>query len=105
MADSMSFPNTFDEFAEQFKIIDKEEVYTNGSELIPIFRVKQWLEHQEALKHGYDTGECNMFKCSVCGYGVDDIYEEDETNYPVWSFNYCPNCGAKMDGKDTNVST
>ena len=46
MADSMSFPNTFDECAEQFKIIDKEEVYTNGIELIPIFRVKQWLAHK-----------------------------------------------------------
>lgn len=52
------------------------------------------------VKHGYNAGEFNMFKCSVCGYGVDDICEEDDTNYPVWSFNYCPRCGAKMDGKE-----
>ena len=44
MADRMEFPATFDEFAEQYKIVDKQEVYTNGTELIPIFRVKQWLE-------------------------------------------------------------
>ena len=44
MAESMNFPATFDEFAEQYKIVDSKEVYTNGTELIPIFRVKQWLE-------------------------------------------------------------
>ena len=55
MGDCMTFPTTFDEFAEQYKIVDSEEVYTNGIELIPVFRVKQWLEHQEniqALKGG-----------------------------------------------------
>ena len=102
MADCMTFPATFEEFAEEYKMVDSKEVYSNGIEYIPIFRVKQWLEHQEALKHGYDTGECNIFKCSVCGYGLDDIYEADEKNYPVWNFNYCPHCGAKMDGGNRN---
>lgn len=46
MADCMTFPETFDEFAEQYKIVDRKEIYTNGIALIPIFRVKQWLEHQ-----------------------------------------------------------
>lgn len=50
MADVMTFPETFDEFAEQYKIVDKKEVYTNGTELIPIFRVKQWLEDRPATK-------------------------------------------------------
>lgn len=45
MGEQMEFPATFDEFAEQYKIVDKKEVYTNGTALIPIFRVKQWLEH------------------------------------------------------------
>lgn len=49
MGDCMTFPKTFEEFAEQYKIVDSKEVYTNGTELIPIFRVKQWLEHQKAL--------------------------------------------------------
>jgi hypothetical protein len=49
--DCLTFPATFDEFAEAYKIVDSKEIYTNGAELIPIFRVKQWLEHQE-LKGG-----------------------------------------------------
>ena len=52
----MMFPATFDEFAEQYKIVDSEEVYTNGTELIPIFRVKQWLEYQ-AVKGGDEWAE------------------------------------------------
>jgi hypothetical protein len=47
MGDCMAFPATFEEFAEVYKIVDSEEIYTNGTELIPIFRVKQWLEHQK----------------------------------------------------------
>lgn len=45
MSEQMTFPNTFDEFAEQYKIVDTKEIYTNGTEMIPIFRAKQWLEH------------------------------------------------------------
>lgn len=46
MSNTMTFPDTFEEFAEQYKIVDKKQVYTNGVEFIPIFRVEQWLEHQ-----------------------------------------------------------
>lgn len=50
MGEVMTFPKTVDEFMEEYKIIDSEEVYTNGAELIPIFRMKQWFEHCENLK-------------------------------------------------------
>ena len=43
MSETMNFPETFDEFAENYKITDDKQVYTNGTELIPIFRVRQWL--------------------------------------------------------------
>ena len=45
MADMMNFPETIDEFLDSYAFKDKEEVYTNGSVLIPLFRVKQGLEH------------------------------------------------------------
>lgn len=47
MGDAMTFPETFEEFAKSYKIVDSKQVYTNGTELIPIFRVKQWLEHKD----------------------------------------------------------
>lgn len=42
MGEMMTFPETIQEFLEQYKIVDTEQVYTNGVELIPIFRVLQW---------------------------------------------------------------
>ena len=42
----MEFPETFEQFAKEYGFKDSDEVYTNGSDLIPIFRVKQWLEHE-----------------------------------------------------------
>ena len=46
MNEQMEFPETFEQFVKEYGFKDNKEVYTNGSDLIPIFRVKQWLEHQ-----------------------------------------------------------
>jgi hypothetical protein len=48
MADMMTFPDTVEEFMEEYKLVDTEQVYTNGTELVPIFRMKQWFEHEKA---------------------------------------------------------
>ena len=45
MNDMMSFPDSVEEFMNQYKVVDTEQVYTNGAELVPIFRMKQWFEH------------------------------------------------------------
>lgn len=48
----------------------------------------------------HNTGESRVFRCSNCGYGVDDIFEDKDA--PVYLFerfeywHYCPNCGADM---------
>ena len=42
MSDCMVFPNTWEEFEQGYGFVDSEEIYTNGSRLIPSFRVKQW---------------------------------------------------------------
>lgn len=50
MNEQMKFPETFEKFAKEYGFKDDKEVYTNGSDLIPIFRVKQWLEHDNKLR-------------------------------------------------------
>jgi hypothetical protein len=47
MADRMEFPNTMKEFIDSFSFKDSEEAYTNGAELVPVFRVEQGFEHYE----------------------------------------------------------
>ena len=39
----------------------------------------------------------SLFECSVCGWSDDDTTTGDTAVY-----NYCPNCGAKMDGEEHN---
>lgn len=85
--EQMDFPNTFDEFAKDYGFKDKNEIYTNGSELIPIFRVKQWLEHISTTKNdlGVDCNNCkNNFHrgdgTSYCATGDGMChYECEET--------------------------
>ena len=73
MSDIQIFPETVDEFMEHYKVVDKEQVYTNGIELIPIFRMKQWFEHLEqmppaqpdcsdCIEHGGDW-DCDHVHC------------------------------------------
>ena len=91
MSEQMEFPETFDEFADFYGFKDSKEVYTNGSELIPVFRVKQWLEHCADREKGEwiekDTPDAYRWKCSYCG--LTRHCKE----------NFCPNCGADMRGK------
>lgn len=47
MADKMEFPKTMRKFIDNYSFKDSEEVYTNGAELVPVFRVEQALEHYE----------------------------------------------------------
>lgn len=43
----MTFPDTWEEYEEDYGFTDTEQIYTNGSRLIHSFRVKQWLDHIE----------------------------------------------------------
>lgn len=45
--DVMVFPDTWEEYEEDYGFTDTEQIYTNGSRLIQSFRVKQWLDHIE----------------------------------------------------------
>lgn len=31
---------------EQYKMVDTEQIYSNGTEYVPIFRMEQWFAHQ-----------------------------------------------------------
>ena len=57
MSDMMTFPATVEEFMEQYKIVDDEKVYTNGADLVPIFRMMQWFEHVSATDKNVGTSD------------------------------------------------
>ena len=107
MGDMMTFPASVEEFMEQYKMTDTEHVYSNGTEYVPIYRMKQWFEHCRnhqlltidavPVVHGrWIASHDNFCACSICKYPV--YFVEAGWNQT----NYCPNCGAKMDGGDDN---
>lgn len=51
MCDCMTFPDTVEEFMEQYKIVDTDGIYmSKGAELVPIFRMRQWFEHLPSVQ-------------------------------------------------------
>lgn len=48
------------------------------------------------VRHGrWECGEENSWWCPVCGMGFDLLHGTPQENL----YNYCPNCGARMDGE------
>ena len=71
----MAFPASAEEFMEQYKMTDTEHVYSNGTEYVPIYRMKQWFEHCPTID------AVPVVRCLECKY------HEDEEIGMV----YCPN--------------
>ena len=108
MGDMMTFPASVEEFMEQYKMTDTDHVYSNGTEYVPIYRMKQWFEHVnpcdfQSVRHGRwisltDCSNAGVY-CSVCH---KKVYKED---YAICNrknklrSDYCPNCGVKLDGE------
>lgn len=112
MGETMQFPETVDEFMQQYKITDSKQIYTNGTELVPIFRMRQWFEahkqrwipcterlpEQDGAYLVADTKigwigvkQFSKRKTLTAGWGQqvdssDVWWELDEDDYPVW----CP---------------
>ena len=117
MGDVMAFPASVEEFMEQYKMTDTKHVYSNGTEFVPIYRMKQWFEHvnyngDSDVRHGrWEDGRCSNCKEEAVSTSFEEpIYDYDweenlryshtETHTEYYLTNYCPNCGAKMDLED-----
>lgn len=91
MSDYMTFPENWHDFLNNHSFDDSKEIYTNGTRLIPVFRVEQLIEHllksqepkypiQKQSKHGWFSycPKCETILnfmarpkyCSECGQAV-----------------------------------
>lgn len=69
--DIMEFPEAFELFISQYKFKDKEEVYTNGSDLIPTFRVMQgWEHYTQKLRDKQSREIMARNRCIVDSYSI-----------------------------------
>ena len=98
MGDIMTFPKRWEDFLHDYEFEDARRIYTNGSRLIPSFRVKQMMEHYAPVVHGRWIGATlcgnDNCKCSECG-SWHNIHANLRGEIMQ---KYCPNCGARMDG-------
>jgi PHP family Zn ribbon phosphoesterase len=84
MNEEMKFPETFEQFIKEYGFKDNEEVYTNGSDLIQIYRVKQWLEHQMTVEEyrqrmiqAFHNADCDEL-IAVCVLPTEKEFEHLE---------------------------
>ena len=93
MSEAMTFPDTVEEFMDSYKIVDTEQVYTNGTEMVSIYRMRQWFQHEPERKKGKWLPENRtmdaFWVCSVCGF-------PSEAHAANILYNFCPHCGADM---------
>lgn len=100
MSDCMTFPDTVEEFMEGYKIVDTKGIYmSKDSELVPIFRMKQWFEHLPSAQPERKNGKWKKYIISMLD-GVGCKCSECEfEGVPYW--NFCPNCGSEMQDEHT----
>lgn len=101
----MDYPPMWEEFIENFTILDIEEVYTNRDVLVPLFRVKQMMEHYHKPEKTIPYREGHMeiakiglsyivYRYTCCGY--EHAESTTDTGASEVPPNWCPNCGAKI---------
>ena len=78
MGDMMTFPASVEDFMEQCKITDTEHVYSNGTEYVPIYRMKQWFEHCRNQQRP-TVGDVPVVRCKDCKHCDPENYHCDHT--------------------------
>ena len=78
---------------------DKE--HANGHFINGIESVLEYVENLPSadvapVRHGRWEKQRGIYSCSECGMTCPYDVQADVIEY--WACNYCPNCGAKMDG-------
>lgn len=81
------------------RLIDADKIvyteYVNGDITVSKEKIdKMPTIEAEPVKHGINLSCSSLFECSLCHWSDGDTLTNDTGTY-----NYCPNCGAKMDGK------
>lgn len=90
---AMMFPDTVEEFMEEYKMVDREQIYSNGCEYVPIYRMKQWFAHKPQIDL-VRCGECKYLEvinkapiyahCHKWDYDFELWQEDTRTNFCSW---------------------
>lgn len=88
MGENMNYPEDPMDFINQYSFIDKHEIYTNGAEVISVFRVGQMIEHYMSdltLQQIKDMQFCLREKSRECAElrrELQELKERDTAKVP-----------------------
>lgn len=83
---AMMFPDTVEEFMEEYKMVDREHIYSNGCEYVPIYRMKQWFAHKPQIDL-VRCGECRW--CDDKGKGRALICTNPYIDMDIHPLDFC----------------
>lgn len=82
LIDANELAKEFDDIGQDIDVLDVLLIIERQKSIdaVPVV-------HGEWIRHGCDEEEFEYYECPLCGFiGL--------------KYNYCPNCGAKMDAKE-----
>ena len=81
--------------ALMIEMLDTSKAFVKGMELVKKAEEETPTADVQEVKHAKNLCEDypSLFECSLCNWCDDDT-----TTGSTSVYNYCPNCGAKMDG-------
>ena len=90
------------EYVTKEQVIDWFRPYWHMDEPIPFETMVSDLRDMPAadvapVRHGRWEKQRGIYSCSECGMTCPYDVQADVIEY--WACNYCPKCGAKMDGE------
>lgn len=89
------------EIRELEKMVVSGETFTTAVEFAKLILRNAPSVEAEPVRHGRWIGaesQCGI-GCPFCGTPVDEFCNSIDYIYLIYEPNYCPNCGAKMDGE------
>lgn len=92
MCKQMTFPEKWEDFIKQYSFKDTKGIYTNYSELVPIFRVKQMMDHY--LKKDIMISDDEYFVLKNINDDYKYIARDQSRDLYIYSIK--PNKGSKV---------
>lgn len=82
------------EMADEFPAF--EEGLADKTDLKDLLKICDTIEARPVVHaHWKRYPDCGVTRCSNCGWSIEEC----------WNSKLCPDCGAQMDGTDTNVGS
>ena len=86
------------EYIEREALVKRLKKEECDCEFMPIVLSVPAADDVAPVRHGEWASEETAVTCTACGRSYDTDFEIKRN--VILSFDYCPNCGAKMDGGD-----